>query len=156
MALGFALIMVASLACGFHVFDRRRAIEEMATASQDESFPGVVLAGKIKPAMSAGVMGMDKFHEDVRKGTSEVAQITGQLGEIIHQITLPTPRCESVNQGMQTPAAGSQQTAEALGHWGETALQTAKTLRRSNQAVDPFSTASRGLKDSISRFKVAT
>ncbi len=138
---------------GFSVVatETRRLADQTAVATYDIE----QMVKEMQSAVSAGVMGMDKFNEEVRKGTAEVAQITGQLGDIIHQVTALTPRFEAVNESMQTQAAGSQQITEALGQLSETAQQTAEALRQSNAAVEQLSSASRGLKDGISRFKVA-
>jgi methyl-accepting chemotaxis protein WspA len=131
--------------------ETRRLADQTAVATYDIE----QMVKEMQSAVSAGVMGMDKFNEEVRKGTAEVGQITGQLGDIIQQVTALTPRFEAVNESMQTQAAGSQQITEALGQLSETAQQTAEALRQSNQAVEQLSSASRGLKDGISRFKVA-
>ncbi len=137
---------------GFSVVatETRRLADQTAVATYDIE----QMVKEMQSAVSAGVMGMDKFNEEVRKGTAEVAQITGQLGDIIHQVTALTPRFEAVNESMQTQAAGSQQITEALGQLSETAQQTAEALRVSHDAIEELSVASRGLKDGVTRFQV--
>src|SRR6185295_16852817 len=138
---------------GFSVVatETRRLADQTAVATYDIE----QMVKEIQSAVAAGVMGMDKFNEEVRKGTSEVAQVTGQLGEIIEQVTALTPRFEAVNEGMQTQSTGSQQINEALTQLSETAQQTAEVLRQNSQAIEQLSGASRGLKDGVSRFKIA-
>ena len=56
-----------------------------------------------------GVMGMDKFSEEVRRGMQEVQQVGGQLSQVIQQVQALAPRVESVNDGMQAQASGAEQ-----------------------------------------------
>ena len=50
--------------------------------------------------MSAGVMGMDKFSEEVRRGVDEIREVSTQLAQIIHQVQTLTPRFATVSEGM--------------------------------------------------------
>ena len=54
---------------------------------------------KIKSAVSAGVMGMDKFVEEVRRGMQQVQQVGDHLRQIIQQVQVLAPRFETVNEG---------------------------------------------------------
>ena len=51
----------------------------------------------IQSAVSAGVMGMDKFSEEVRRGMEEVEQVGSQLSQIIQQVQQMAPRCEAAS-----------------------------------------------------------
>ena len=68
----------------------------------------------MQSAVSAGVMGMDKFSEEVRRGMQDVQQVGGQLAQIIQQVQALAPRFEPVNEGMQAQATGAEQISEAL------------------------------------------
>ena len=68
----------------------------------------------MQSAVSAGVMGMDKFSEEVRRGMHDVQQVGGQLSQIIEQVQALAPRFETVNEGMQAQATGAEQISEAL------------------------------------------
>jgi methyl-accepting chemotaxis protein WspA len=58
----------------------RRLADQTAVASYDIE----QLVKEMQSAVSSGVMGMDKFSEEVRRGVQEVEQVSGQLTQIIH------------------------------------------------------------------------
>ena len=108
----------------------------------------------ILSAVSAGVMGMDKFSEAVRRGMEEVLQIGVQLTQIVQQVQALAPRVESVNEGMQAQATGAEQITEALTHLTEAAQQTVDSLHFSRVAVDELTLASTGLRTGVSTFQL--
>lgn len=108
----------------------------------------------IQSAVAGGVMGMDKFSEEVRRGMLEMQQVSGQLSEIIHQVQTLAPRFEIANEGMQAQAVGAGQISEALSQLSEAAQQTVESLRQSTQAVEDLNQVSSGMRSSISRFKL--
>jgi methyl-accepting chemotaxis protein WspA len=110
---------------------------------------------EIQSAVSAGVMGMDKFTEEVRRGMLDVQQVGGQLSQIIGQVQTLAPRFQMVNEGMQTQATGAEQINQALTQLSEAAQQTVESLRQSSQAIDDLTLVASGLRTGVSRFKVA-
>jgi methyl-accepting chemotaxis protein WspA len=109
---------------------------------------------EIQSAVSASVMGMDKFSEEVRRGMLEVRQVGGQLSQIIQQVQELVPRFEVVNEGMQAQASGAGQISEALAQLGEAAQQTVESLRQSTAAISELNQVSSNLRGSISHFKL--
>ena len=109
---------------------------------------------EIQSAVSAGVMGMDKFSEEVRRGMLDVQQVGGQLSQIIAEVQTLSPRFQMVNEGMQTQANGAEQITQALSQLSEAAQQTAESLRQSSQAIDDLTLVANQLRTSVSRFKV--
>lgn len=128
----------------------RRLADQTAVASYDIE----KIVKEMQSAVSAGVMGMDKFSEEVRRGVQEVQQVGGQLNQIIQQVQALTPRFEATNQGMQAQATGAQQISEALTQLTEAAQQTAESLRQSNAAIERLNEAASGLRSGVSRFKL--
>jgi methyl-accepting chemotaxis protein WspA len=110
---------------------------------------------EIQSAVSAGVMGMDKFSEEVRRGMQEVQQVGGQLSQIIQQVQALAPRFESVSEGMQAQATGAEQITQALSQLSEAVQQTVESLRQSGQAIDGLNQVSSALRNGVSRFKLA-
>jgi methyl-accepting chemotaxis protein WspA len=110
---------------------------------------------EIQSAVSAGVMGMDKFAEEVRRGMLDVQQVGGQLSQIISQVQTLAPRFQMVNEGMQTQGTGAEQINQALTQLSEAAQQTVESLRQSSQAIDDLTLVASGLRTGVSRFKVA-
>lgn len=109
---------------------------------------------EIQSAVSAGVMGMDKFSEEVRRGMSEVTQVGDQLSQIIAQVQSLAPRVLMVNEGMQAQAGGAEQINQALMQLSEAAQQTVESLRQSSQAIDELTLVANDLRSGVSRFKV--
>lgn len=105
-------------------------------------------------SVSAGVMGMDKFSEEVRRSAREVTDVSKQIDQMIERVQSVAPSIESVYEGMQAQTQGSNQISEALAQLGDAARQTAETIRESNRAVEQLNDASRGLQTAISRFKL--
>jgi methyl-accepting chemotaxis protein WspA len=108
----------------------------------------------MQAAVSAGVMEMDKFTEEVRRGVGTVAQINGQLGLIMEQVQSLSLRFESVNEGIRSQSLGASQINDAMGQLTEGARQTAASIREFDKATGTLRSAVAGLKDEISRFTV--
>lgn len=126
----------------------RRLADQTAVATADIE----QIVKEMQSAVSAGIMGMDKFSEEVRRGVAEVAQVGEQLVQVVQQVQALTPSFEMVNEGMQSQAVGAEQISEALGQLSEAAQQTVESLRQSNQAIEQLNDATRGLQDGVSRF----
>ncbi len=128
----------------------RRLADQTAVSTYDIE----QMVKDIQSAVAAGVMGMDKFSEEVRRGMQEVQQVGGQLSEIIEQVQGLVPRFEGANEGMQAQATGAGQISEALSQLSEAAQQTVESLQQSTLAIDELNQVSSGLRNSISRFKL--
>jgi len=128
----------------------RRLADQTAVATYDIE----QTVKEIQSAVAAGVMGMDKFSEEVRRGMEEIQHVGGQFTQIIQHVQALAPRVESVNEGMQAQATGAEQISQALVQLGEAAQQTVESLRHSTVAVDGLMEVSSGLHTSVSRFKL--
>ena len=126
----------------------RRLADQTAVATYDID----QMVKEIQSAVAAGVMGMDKFSEEVRRGMQEVQQVGGQLSQVIQQVQALAPRVESVNDGMQAQASGAEQITQALTQLSEAAQQTVDSLRQSGQAIDELNRVAIGLRGGVSRF----
>lgn len=138
--LGFAVVAM----------EIRRLADQTAVATYDIE----KMVKEMQSAVTAGVMGMDKFSEEVRRGAGEIRQVSAQLGRIIHEVQTLTPRFQIVNEGMQAQATGAEQISETLTHLGESAHQTAHSLRQSNASIEQLNDAARLLQTSVARFKL--
>lgn len=130
----------------------RRLADQTAAATSDIE----QTVREMQSAVSAGVMGMDKFSEEVRRGAEVVGQVGTQLAEIIQQVQTFIPHFETVNEGMQSQSLGAQQISEALSQLGEAAQQTVESLRQSNLAIEQLNEATSRLQVGVSRFKLAS
>ena len=87
----------------------RRLADQTAVATYDIE----QMVKEIQSAVSAGVMGMDKFSEEVRRGMQEVQQVGGQLSQIIQQVQALAPRVEIGQRGHA--GAGDRRRADHRG-----------------------------------------
>jgi methyl-accepting chemotaxis protein WspA len=138
--LGFAVVAM----------EIRRLADQTAVATYDIE----KMVKEMQSAVAAGVMGMDKFSEEVRRGVDEIRHVSTHLAQIIHQVQTLTPRFQTVNEGMHAQATGAQQISETLTQLSEAAQQTADSLRQSNLAIEQLNGAARGLQTSVARFKL--
>ena len=130
----------------------RRLADQTAIASYDIE----QLVKEMQSAVSAGVMGMDKFSEEVRRGVHEVEQVSEQLAQVIGQVQALTPQFETVNEGMQSQSTGAQQISEALAQLTEAAQQTVDSLHQSSIVMDQLNSTANDLRTSVSRLGVQT
>lgn len=128
----------------------RRLADQTAAATVDIE----QLVKEIQTAVTAGVMGMDKFSEEVRRGVADVEKVASQLAQIIQNVQAITPRIASVSEGMQVQSAGAEQISQALTQLGDAARQIADSLHQSNETVRRLDEAGRGLRSGVERFKV--
>ena len=128
----------------------RRLADQTAVATYDIE----QTVKEIQSAVSAGVMGMDKFSEEVRRGMRDVQQVGGQLSQIINEVQTLAPQFQRVNEGMQTQASSAEQITQALSQLSEAAQQTAESLRQSSQAIDDLTLVANQLRTGVSRFKL--
>ncbi len=127
----------------------RRLADQTAVATYDIE----QMVKEMQSAVSAGVMGMDKFAEEVRRGNEEVCGVTAQLVQIIQQVQALTPRFESVNDGMQMQSTAAGQISDALTQLGDTAQQSAQALRQNSEAIEQLMKAAQGLQVAASQLK---
>jgi methyl-accepting chemotaxis protein WspA len=137
---------------GFLVVAReiRRLADQTAVATLDIER----MVKEMQYSVSAGVMEMDKFSDQVRRGVDEVASIGEQLGSIIAAVQGLTGRFDQVNEGMRVQSQGAEQIREAVIRLSEGAHQTSISLREFNKATDHLREAVGGLKEEVSRFTV--
>lgn len=128
----------------------RRLADQTAVATYDIE----QMISEVQSAISAGVMGMEKFSDDVRRGNGEMAQLGDQLSRIMHEVQELAPQMEVVRAGMHAQAAGAGQINLALEQLGEATEQTVESLRQSGSAIDELSEVASSLRAGVDRFKV--
>jgi methyl-accepting chemotaxis protein WspA len=128
----------------------RRLADQTAIATYDIE----QTVKEIQSAVSAGVMGMDRFAEEVRRGMHDVRQVGTQLAQIISETEALAPRFQTVSEGIDTQAGSAEQIVQALGQLSEAAQQTAESLRQSSQAIDDLTLVANQLRTGVSRFRI--
>jgi methyl-accepting chemotaxis protein WspA len=137
---------------GFLVVAReiRRLADQTAVASLDIER----MVKEMQYSVSAGVMEMDKFAEQVRGGVREIADISEKLGEIINAVQGISGRFGQVTEGMRAQSQGAEQIREAMVRLAEGASRTASSLNEFNTATTHLREAVGDLKQEVSRFTI--
>src|SRR5690606_20772568 len=81
----------------------RRLADQTAVATHDIE----QIVKEMQSAVSASVMGMDKFSEEARRGVQDMQEIGGKLTSVIAEVQALAPRFEIVSEGMQAQATGA-------------------------------------------------
>ena len=134
---------------GFTVVAReiRRLADQTAVATLDIER----MVREMQGAVSAGVMGMEKFTDEVKRAVQEVERVGGQFTHIIEQVQGLTPRFESVTRGMETQSTGAGQISEAMVQLSEATRYTADALRTSRRAIEQLNATAQDLEREFAR-----
>jgi methyl-accepting chemotaxis protein WspA len=137
---------------GFLVLAReiRRLADQTAVATLDIE----QMVKQMQSAVSAGVMEIDRFAEEVRSGVGNVVRVGGQFGQIITQVRVLSERFDAVNHGMRSQSQGARQIGDAMGQLIDGARQTSVSLREFNSATESLRDAVAVLKQEIAQFNV--
>jgi methyl-accepting chemotaxis protein WspA len=111
---------------------------------------------EMQSAVSASVMGMDKFSEEIRRSVGEVSQVAGQLSSVMDQVQKLAPQFDLVLQGMQSQAVGASQISETMMQLNDATQQTVESLKATSEAVHQLQYAASDLQSSVTTFAVAT
>lgn len=138
---------------GFLVVSReiRRLADQTAVATLDIEQS----VKQMHAAVSAGVMEMDKFSEEVRRSVSGVNRVNAQMAGIIQQASVLSERFESVAEGMRSQTQGAHQINDAMTQLTDGARRTAESLREFNKATSHLREAVDGLRQAIDHFHIA-
>ncbi|WP_454689390.1 methyl-accepting chemotaxis protein [Achromobacter aloeverae] len=128
----------------------RRLADQTAVATYDIE----QIVREIQSSVAAGVMGMDKFSEEVRRGMQDMQQVGEQLSQIIQHVQTLAPRVQAVNEGMQAQATGAEQINQALTQLADATQQTVESLRQSSLAIDDLNTVAGDLRGGVTRFRL--
>jgi methyl-accepting chemotaxis protein WspA len=109
---------------------------------------------EMQSAVSASVMGMDKFSEEIRRSVGEVRQVTDQLSGVMDQVQKLAPQFDAVLQGMQAQSVGAQQISETMMQLNDATQQTVESLKATSEAVHQLQYAAGDLQSSVANFAV--
>ena len=109
---------------------------------------------EMQSSVSASVMGMEKFSQDMRASVGEVRQVTQQLSDVMQQTQQLAPQFDVVLQGMQSQSTGADQIANTMRQLSEASQQSAAALKSTSEAVQLLEQAAGGLQSSVARFTV--
>ena len=137
---------------GFLVLAReiRRLADQTAVATLDIE----QMVRHMQSAVSAGVMEMDGFAAQVKRGAGVTTEVGTQLGQILQQVQSLSQRFDDVNGGMRSQSLGARQISEAMAELMAVAQSSADTLPEFNAAISRLRQAAHSLSEEISRFKL--
>ncbi len=128
----------------------RRLADQTAAATLDIG----QMVHQMQSAVSAGVMEMDRFTDQVRRSVEDVVQISRQMSQIIERVSSNTEQFERVNESMQSQAQGADQISQAMSQLTSHAQQTSEAIREYSQASEDLYQAIESLKSSIASFQL--
>jgi methyl-accepting chemotaxis protein WspA len=111
---------------------------------------------EMQSAVSASVMGMDKFTEDIRRSVDEARHVGEQLSGMTDQVRKLAPRFDLVLQGMQSQAVGASQITATMTQLSDASQQTVDSLKATSEAVHQLQYAATDLQQSVATFSVNT
>lgn len=137
---------------GFAVVAReiRRLADQTAVATLDIE----QMVKDMQSSVSAGVMSMEKFAQQVQGTVQEVNTIGSQIARIIEQVQSLGPRFESVNEGMESQSIGARQISESMVHLSEATRANAESQREAARVMQTLDQAARILHREVALFKV--
>jgi methyl-accepting chemotaxis protein WspA len=109
---------------------------------------------EMQSAVSASVMGMDKFTEDIRRSVDEARHVAEQLSGMTEQVRKLAPRFDLVLQGMQSQAVGASQITTTMTQLSDASQQTVDSLKATSEAVHQLQYAATDLQQSVATFAV--
>ncbi|NHZ38003.1 methyl-accepting chemotaxis protein [Massilia rubra] len=109
---------------------------------------------EMQSAVSASVMGMDKFSEEIRRSVGEVRQVGEQLSTVMDQVQKLAPQFDLVLQGMQSQAIGASQISDTMMQLNDATQQTVESLKATSEAVHQLQYAASDLQSSVATFSV--
>jgi methyl-accepting chemotaxis protein len=128
----------------------RRLADQTAVATFDIA----QMIKEVQSAISAAVMGIDKFAEDAHSSVKDVHLISEQLSGVIEQVEVIKPQVETLTEGIEAQTNGANQISESIGQLNEAAQQTAESLTQTSASISHLHQAALGLQESAARFKV--
>jgi len=137
---------------GFLVVAReiRRLADQTAVATLDIEN----MVRHMQDAVSAGVMQMDKFSEEVRSGGANIAEISTQVGQIIEEVHALSGNFQAVNAGVRNQSIGAEQINEAMTQMTNGTQQTRASLEEFNRATAHLRSAVESVNQEVAQFKV--
>ena len=128
----------------------RRLADQTAVATFDIA----QMVKEVQSAISASVMGIDKFAEDAHASVKDVRVTSEQLSGVIEQVEVLMPQVETLTEGIEAQTQGAKQISDAIDQLNEAAQQTAESLTQTSASISQLHNAALGLQDSAALFKV--
>ncbi len=132
-----------------------REIQRLADRAASAAVDIGEVVGSMRSVVSAGVMEMDRFVDQVRREGDEVRRIGGQVGTIIERVEALTPRFAEIKEGAEAQAGSAREISEAVSQLSAAAGQTRDTLEEWSRVAQGLDGAAQTLVAQVARFRLA-
>lgn len=127
----------------------RRLADQTANATLDIE----KMVTEMVSAVSAGVMSVDKFSEEIHTGVSQVNLVGEQLSKILEHVQQQTENFEYVNKGMQAQSISAEQINDSINQLSEAAQQASESIRQFHNAIEQLNNAAQEMQATVSKIK---
>lgn len=127
----------------------RRLADQTANATLDIE----KMISEMINAVTEGVIGVDKFTEEIRSGVNQVSQVSEKLSTIIEQVGKQALGFENVNQKMQGLSEGALQINNSMELLSETAGKTSLAIHQFSQAIEMLTNLADKMRNLVAKTK---
>jgi methyl-accepting chemotaxis protein WspA len=103
---------------------------------------------QMQGAVSGGVMEMDRFSEQVRRGVDQVGGVGQRITAVIDRVGRAESQVAEVTQGMHSQVEGAEQIRQSMD-------ALAQTASRAREATSEFAEAATTLQNSLAQLRAA-
>lgn len=104
-------------------------------------------------AVTAGVMSVDKFSEEINSGVKQVASVGEQISKIIEQVQQQTVSFEEVNRGVQAQSLDADEINHSINQLSTSAQKASQSVRQFHLAIEQLNITAQDMQESIARIK---
>ncbi len=128
----------------------RRLADQTAVATWDIE----QMVKEMLTAVSAGVMGMEKFSQEVTKGVNNVNNVGNKLNHVIEQIEVLPFQFDKVTESMQIQTQKALIIKDSIEQLDDVAKNTVQSILQSNQSISMLKDTVKNLQQNVSIFKL--
>ncbi len=128
----------------------RRLADQTAVATYDIE----QMVQGVQSAVSAAVMGIDKFAEDVRGSSLEIRRGSEKMEDVITNVDVLIPQVALISEGIEAQSLGARQISDATSQLNEAAQQSAESIGQMGSTIQQLQTAAQGLQEAVTRFRI--
>lgn len=126
-----------------------REIRRLADQTGNATLDIEKMVNEMVAAVTAGVVGVESFSEEIHTGVNQVSSVSDLLSKIIEQVEQQTSSFENVNQGMQSQATGAEQINDSITQLSEITQHTAQSIRQFHNAIERLNNAAKEMQRAV-------
>jgi methyl-accepting chemotaxis protein len=130
-----------------------REIRRLADQTAEATGQVTGIVRDTQSAVGAGVMEMDRFAQNVRRGVEQITRSSRQMEEVIARVEENAERFRTVSEGMQSQVQGAATIASSLGELVASARRAVESADEFARTASELQRASGTLRASVGRFR---